>query len=288
MGSSSQDHLSLFKRFRGSERRSRGLQSRFRGPERRPRGPERRPRGSGPEVQRFRAQVQRFRSRGSEVQRFRAQVQRFRGSERRPRGSGLQVQSAGPEVQRSRGSEVQSAGPEVQRFRSRGSEVQRFRGSERRSRGSEVQVQRFRGPEVQRFRGSGSEVQIIETLDKSEELNCVCEVKKQKMACGHSETLEIPALGRPFNLGMLYDARADKLVPGITLWNREKLQQDMTETLQPKSDYEIVASDSISDKTSSLEMNTALKASFFSGLIRVDGSAKYLNEESSKRQLESL
>ncbi|KAK7879286.1 hypothetical protein WMY93_033933 [Mugilogobius chulae] len=98
------------------------------------------------------------------------------------------------------------------------------------------------------------------------------------MACGSSETLEMPALGRPFNLGMLYDARADKLVPGITLWDREKLQQDTTETLKPNSECEIVASDSISDKSQALEVDASLKTSFLGGLVRVDGSAKYLND----------
>ncbi|KAK7895239.1 hypothetical protein WMY93_020564 [Mugilogobius chulae] len=106
-----------------------------------------------------------------------------------------------------------------------------------------------------------------------------------QMACGSSEMLEMPALGRAFNLGMLYDARADKLVPGMTLWDHEKLQQNMTERPQRYSEFDIVPSDSISDKTSSLGVNPALKASFLSELITVDGSAKYLNDtKTSKRQ----
>ncbi|XP_033831932.1 uncharacterized protein LOC117379346 [Periophthalmus magnuspinnatus] len=94
----------------------------------------------------------------------------------------------------------------------------------------------------------------------------------------------MPALGRPFKLGMLYDARADKLVPGMTLWDHEKLQQDMTETLKPNSEFEMLASDSISDKSSSLGVDASLKASFFSGLIAVDGSAKYLKDTKTSKQ----
>ncbi|KAJ0015627.1 hypothetical protein NQD34_009247 [Periophthalmus magnuspinnatus] len=94
----------------------------------------------------------------------------------------------------------------------------------------------------------------------------------------------MPALGRPFKLGMLYDARADKLVPGMTLWDHEKLQQDMTETLKPNSEFEMLASDSISDKSNSLGVDASLKASFFSGLITVDGSAKYLKDTKTSKQ----
>ncbi|CAL9703682.1 unnamed protein product [Knipowitschia caucasica] len=94
----------------------------------------------------------------------------------------------------------------------------------------------------------------------------------------------MPALGRPFNLGMLYDARTDKLIPGITLWDHEKLKEDMKERLQPNSEFEIVASESISDKSSSLGVDAALKASFFCGFIKVDGSAKYLKDTRTSKQ----
>lgn len=99
-----------------------------------------------------------------------------------------------------------------------------------------------------------------------------------------SETIEMPALGRPFKLGMLYDCRSDKLVPGLTLWDHETLKQDMTETPKPNSEFEIVASESISAKSSSLGVEASLKASFFSGLVAVDGSAKYLNDKKTSKQ----
>ncbi|KAK7880907.1 hypothetical protein WMY93_032463 [Mugilogobius chulae] len=72
---------------------------------------------------------------------------------------------------------------------------------------------------------------------------------------------------------------------GMTLWDREKLQQDMKETLKPNSEFEIVASDSISDKTSSLGVDASLKASLFGELIKVEGSANYLKDtKTSKHQ----
>ncbi|XP_033020894.1 uncharacterized protein LOC117055468 [Lacerta agilis] len=92
------------------------------------------------------------------------------------------------------------------------------------------------------------------------------------------DTVEIPALGRPFQLGMLYDCRKDALIPGITLWGHDSLQKDLCIKPQPKTEYEIIASDSIDDKTSALNVSGSLKASFLGGLVKVEGSAKYLQD----------
>uniref|UniRef100_A0A3B4ASG3 Fibronectin type-III domain-containing protein n=1 Tax=Periophthalmus magnuspinnatus TaxID=409849 RepID=A0A3B4ASG3_9GOBI len=92
------------------------------------------------------------------------------------------------------------------------------------------------------------------------------------------EMIEMAALGRPFNLGMFYDCRADKLVPGITLWDNDDLMQDTRVVSKPHSEFNIVASESISDKSSSMGVEASLKASFLGGLISVEGSAKYLKE----------
>ncbi|XP_023252394.1 verrucotoxin subunit beta-like, partial [Seriola lalandi dorsalis] len=97
--------------------------------------------------------------------------------------------------------------------------------------------------------------------------------------------MEVAALGRPFCLGMLYDCRRDSLVPGMTLWDRDELEKDTRESPKPYSDFEIVASESIEDKSSSLKVKASLKASFLGGLVEVGGSAKYLNDsKASKNQ----
>uniref|UniRef100_A0A3B4HC53 Stonustoxin-like helical domain-containing protein n=1 Tax=Pundamilia nyererei TaxID=303518 RepID=A0A3B4HC53_9CICH len=49
------------------------------------------------------------------------------------------------------------------------------------------------------------------------------------------------------------------------------------------NDFEIVASESISGKSSALSIDPSLKASFLVGLVQVDGSAKYLNDSKSSR-----
>ncbi|XP_069816684.1 verrucotoxin subunit beta-like [Dendropsophus ebraccatus] len=90
--------------------------------------------------------------------------------------------------------------------------------------------------------------------------------------------LEIPALGRPFTLGMLYDCREEKIIPGITLWNREDLARNIIEKSQKGTDFEVLTSDSLSDKSSALNISGALKISLWSGMIDIEGSGKYLTD----------
>ncbi|XP_047223727.1 uncharacterized protein LOC124870140 [Girardinichthys multiradiatus] len=97
--------------------------------------------------------------------------------------------------------------------------------------------------------------------------------------------IEVATLGRPFSLGMLYDCRQDTVIPGLTLWDCADLEKDTRESPKPNSDFEIVASESIEDKSSSLAVEASLKASFLGGLVKVEGSAKYLNDQmTSKNQ----
>lgn len=94
-----------------------------------------------------------------------------------------------------------------------------------------------------------------------------------------STQLQIPCLGRPFSLGMLYDCRTEKLIPGITLWDANKLKSFSKKEKQPSSDYEIIAEDKIENKTLSLGVNANLKLSLMCGLVEVDGAANYLNDK---------
>ncbi|KAG8127234.1 hypothetical protein E2320_014169 [Naja naja] len=98
------------------------------------------------------------------------------------------------------------------------------------------------------------------------------------------DAIETPALGRPFQLGMLYDCRKDTLIPGITLWDHSSLQKDLTIKPQPKTATEIIASDTIDDKTSALNISASLKASFLGGLVEVGGSAEYLHDTKKSKQ----
>ncbi|XP_057180141.1 verrucotoxin subunit beta-like isoform X1 [Triplophysa rosa] len=90
--------------------------------------------------------------------------------------------------------------------------------------------------------------------------------------------IETAALGRPFQLGMLYDCRKDALVPGITLWDKEQLQQSIHSHAQINTDFNVTASDSIEEKSHLLNIDGSLKLSLLSGLVNVRGAAKYLSD----------
>uniref|UniRef100_A0A672K144 Fibronectin type-III domain-containing protein n=1 Tax=Sinocyclocheilus grahami TaxID=75366 RepID=A0A672K144_SINGR len=90
--------------------------------------------------------------------------------------------------------------------------------------------------------------------------------------------IEAAALGRPFQLGMLYDCRKDALIPGVRLWNKEQLQQNICSRPQINTDFNVTASDSIKDKSRLLNIGGELKLSFLGDLIHVSGAAKYLKD----------
>ncbi|XP_025913034.1 stonustoxin subunit alpha-like [Apteryx rowi] len=99
------------------------------------------------------------------------------------------------------------------------------------------------------------------------------------------DTVEMPTLGRPFQLGMLYDCRKELLIPGITLWGLDTLQKNVDVRSQNKTEFQIIASDSMEDKASALDIKASLQVSFLSGMVNVSGSAEYLRDNrSSKRQ----
>jgi hypothetical protein len=49
----------------------------------------------------------------------------------------------------------------------------------------------------------------------------------------HSEVLQLPALGKPFSIGALYDRRRDMLIPGEKLWDPQQIEQHISERQQP-------------------------------------------------------
>nr|XP_003229244.1 PREDICTED: neoverrucotoxin subunit beta-like [Anolis carolinensis] len=98
------------------------------------------------------------------------------------------------------------------------------------------------------------------------------------------DSIVMPALGRPFQLGMLYDCRKDTLIPGITLWDLDSLQKNVRIGPQPKTEFEIIASDSIDDKASALNVSASLKASLLGELVELEGSAKFLQDTKTSKQ----
>uniref|UniRef100_A0AAY5ES25 Fibronectin type-III domain-containing protein n=1 Tax=Electrophorus electricus TaxID=8005 RepID=A0AAY5ES25_ELEEL len=88
----------------------------------------------------------------------------------------------------------------------------------------------------------------------------------------------VPCLGRPFQLGMLYDMRRDCLIPGLTLWDNNKLQKHKNVIPKHFTQMEVSTSDSLEDKAASMNISGSLKLSVLSGKVNVAGSAKYFND----------
>ncbi|KAG7222895.1 hypothetical protein INR49_027213 [Caranx melampygus] len=98
------------------------------------------------------------------------------------------------------------------------------------------------------------------------------------MASPGDETIETAALGRPFQVGMLYDCRRDLLVPGVTLWGPDQLKNNTSVQHQNNTDFNVTTSDSIEEKSNSLKISGSLKLSILGGLVDVGGSAKYFQD----------
>ncbi|XDV26289.1 hypothetical protein PO909_030043, partial [Leuciscus waleckii] len=99
-----------------------------------------------------------------------------------------------------------------------------------------------------------------------------------------SQTIEVAAIGRPLFPGMLYDCRKDSFIPGVTLWDKTSLSKDLDSRPQPRTDFKFSSSDSLSSKSSLLDVSASLKASFLGGLVEVGGSAKFLRDTKSSNQ----
>ena len=93
-----------------------------------------------------------------------------------------------------------------------------------------------------------------------------------------SQSHIIPALGRPFDLGMLYDRRSDQLIIGKTLWSLDYLSRAVNTITKPYTNSEVLAEDTINDKTSALNIKGGIKLSFLGGLVNIQGAAKYLDD----------
>ncbi|KAJ8390629.1 hypothetical protein AAFF_G00102350 [Aldrovandia affinis] len=102
--------------------------------------------------------------------------------------------------------------------------------------------------------------------------------KEEQFEVMSNKTIEIAALGRPLHPGMLYDRRSDTFIPGVTLWDEDDIEKAMRVKPQPCTSFNFTASDSISEKSSLLDVSASLKASFLGGLVEVGGSASFLKD----------
>ncbi|XP_046654225.1 verrucotoxin subunit beta-like isoform X3 [Daphnia pulicaria] len=101
------------------------------------------------------------------------------------------------------------------------------------------------------------------------------------------QTFEMPALGRHFSLGTVYDAVRDKTIPGFTFWNGSDLK-NVKSTGNAYTEFSIIASDKLTDKFQELKFNGSLQVSILCGQIELGGSANYLNKKKSTSRESSV
>ena len=94
--------------------------------------------------------------------------------------------------------------------------------------------------------------------------------------------IEMPCLGRPFQLGTLYDCRNDSVIPGVTLWGPDTLGTAISKPIQT-SDFEVITEDSLSEKMLRLDVSAELKLSVLCGLVKAGGSSMFLYDRTTSK-----
>ncbi len=98
---------------------------------------------------------------------------------------------------------------------------------------------------------------------------------------GECELLRLPALGRPFDLGELYDARTDQIGQGYL---ETGISEDYTKLEMTQTSYERFKGNAISAMDSQWEMNADLRVGMLTQAFNVGGAVDYLNRKSSHRR----
>ncbi|XP_058238969.1 uncharacterized protein LOC131348230 [Hemibagrus wyckioides] len=89
--------------------------------------------------------------------------------------------------------------------------------------------------------------------------------------------IETPALGRPFQLGMLYNCRNHAIVKE-SLWDQEQLLHDKDVRSQHSTEFTYTSSDTIEEKSKQLKVDAELKLSILGGTVNLSGAARYFND----------
>ena len=97
--------------------------------------------------------------------------------------------------------------------------------------------------------------------------------------------LQIPCLGRPFQLGMLYDCCSDHLISEVTLWDAETLKKHQSCTTKFTSNHEILENDTLNEKYNYIDIIGDFKLSCLIGLVKTSGSSSFLKDVSSLHQV---
>ena len=106
---------------------------------------------------------------------------------------------------------------------------------------------------------------------------------QQSQGKGSKNLLHLPCLGSPFKLGMLYDCRTNELIPGMTLWGSKTLSKVSSSTEHETCRFDVTSEDTFTQKALQLEASAGLQLGLLSGLVQVEGAAKFLYDRTTSK-----
>jgi hypothetical protein len=86
----------------------------------------------------------------------------------------------------------------------------------------------------------------------------------------------MPTLGRPVVLGELYSTHSDLFIPSFSLWNQTTIQQNTEVTWIPSEHVEFESGESKQTAYTHFDLTASLSVSYDAGMIKVSGSAEFL------------
>ena len=92
----------------------------------------------------------------------------------------------------------------------------------------------------------------------------------------NGEVISKACLGRPFEIGILYDCRTDQLISGISLWDLAAIKGATETSSLSDSGYEVITADSLVERASHFGVDSQLQFSLLTGLVRALGSGNYV------------
>ncbi|KAM9449768.1 uncharacterized protein Hap1MRO34_022248 isoform 2-T2 [Clarias gariepinus] len=91
------------------------------------------------------------------------------------------------------------------------------------------------------------------------------------------ELVEVAALSRDLDLGMLYDCRSDLFSSDVLLWEKNIVSSTRLSITRPHKDVRILDGDSLHDRLTALDLTLPLRASVISGLVKIAGASAFFN-----------
>ncbi|XP_048015935.1 uncharacterized protein LOC125248253 [Megalobrama amblycephala] len=91
------------------------------------------------------------------------------------------------------------------------------------------------------------------------------------------DVTEIAALGRPLDLGMLYDCRNDSFTSDGNLLGKHTVTRNRISWPQLKTHLKVLEDDSLQERCKAFEMSPMLRVSALCGLMELNGAAAFLN-----------